>query len=126
MDLLKKYGSKGINKHTTRIYGGNGRYAGIDKNHDVYNEPTGMPGMYYCFEVKDPEEYSHGEGVETIWYGTLQEARAVVEDYIEGRTAHIPQKCFRDRQCQESISGRKRPLNCMVCQHDKATAGEAV
>lgn len=126
MDLLKEYGSKGINTHTTRIYGGNGRYAGIDKNHNVYNEQTMKPGMYYCFEIRNIDLYSHGEGVHTIWYGTLQEARAVVGAYIEGRIAHIPQKCFRDRQCQESISGRNRPLDCKVCPHDKATAGEAV
>lgn len=92
MDLLKEYGSRGINTHTTRIYGSNGRYVGIDKNWDVYNEKTGKPGMYYCFEIKDPEQYSHGEGIETIWYGTLQEARSVVEAYLEGKIQRIPIK----------------------------------
>lgn len=115
MDLLKEYGSKGINRHVTRIYGANGRFAGIDLNKDVYNEKTNKSGMYYCFEVKDPEEYSHGEGTETIWYGTLQEARAVVESYLNGEIPLIPVTCFRDPECEVSLSGKKKALTCKDC-----------
>lgn len=87
---IKKYNSKGINRHTTWIYSGNGRHAGIDKNWDVYNEPEGKPGMFYCFEIQDLKRYSHGEGLETIWYSTLSEAKKVVKDYLGGKIEHIP------------------------------------
>lgn len=115
MDLLKKYEVKGTNRHTVWLYGANGRYAGIDLNKHVYNEKTNKPGMYYCFGVKDPEGYSHGEGAETIWYGTLQEARAVVESYLNGEIPLIPVKCFRDPECEVSPSGKKEALTCKDC-----------
>lgn len=126
MELLKKYGSKGINTHTTYIYGGNGRFAGIDKNWNVYNEKTGKPGMYYCFGIKDPEEYSHGEGIDTIWYGTLQEARIIVEAYLEGEIQHIPKGAetterYWDCECKNNYIHPKTQTVCPVC----GTAAEA-
>lgn len=123
MNLIDEYGSKGINRHTIRIYELNGRFAGIDKNWDVINEITGKPGMYYCFEVNDPEKYSHGEGIETIWYGTLQDARAVVESYLEGKIPHIPVQCHRDLECDLPKSGKKPAILCKDCPY---TGREAV
>jgi len=93
MKLVKKYGSKGINTHTIYLYSGGGRFAGINKNHDVLIESTSeTPGAFYCFEIRDIDNFSYGESIDTIWYGTHKEARKVVEKYLSGKLEHIPKK----------------------------------
>lgn len=120
MDLIDEYDSTGTNKHTTRIYGANGRYAGIDRNGNVLNITSGKFGMYYCFGVKDPEEYSHGTDVNTIWYDTLQEARIIVEAYLEGKITHIPAGAettekYWDCECEKDFIHPKTQAVCPVC-----------
>ena len=93
MKLAKKYYSKGINKHTTYIYTGHGRHAGIDKNHDTFiDSETTSHGAFYCFEIADLEQYGQGEGRDTIWYRTHEEAIKIVEDYLKGKIHNIPRK----------------------------------
>lgn len=88
MRLVKRYTSRGINPHVTWIYEQYGRYAGIDRNSDIYGN------NYYCFEVRlvngRIEEIGHGEGSGTIWYPTLESARNVVQKYLNGEISHIP------------------------------------
>ncbi len=91
--MIKKYSSKGINQHTTWVYSGNGKHAGIDKNHDVYmNLSDSTPGAFNCFEINDIEQYSHGEGIDTIWYPTHAAAHKIIEGYLKGDISHIPRK----------------------------------
>ena len=85
MKLIDKYEDKGINRHTVWLFEENERKAGVDHNHDV------LGGGYYCFPY-DKDHWSHGEGYDTAWYLSLEEAKKVIQKYLSGEIQEIPTK----------------------------------
>ena len=82
MRLVNRHISRGINLYLVWTYKQNGRYAGIDRNFDVFGD------KYYCFEGNR----GHGEGFDTIWYPSLEAARRVVQKYLNGEIPRIPRR----------------------------------
>ena len=84
MKLIDKYNDAGINKHTVWIFEQNGKRAGIDHNHDVYG------ASHYLFSIDGERHISHGEGCSTVWYPSLNAAKAMLQKYLNGEIRTLP------------------------------------
>lgn len=88
MRLKEKYR---VGRHTVWVFGENGRELGVDLDHNIADEAP-----CYIFEGGK----AHGEGCKTVWYPSLEVAKAEIRRLFEsgesvatGRDAGLCKRC---------------------------------